>query len=179
MAMRFTILGSGSAGNAALLVTADHGQVHVGDRLVVPSSELLSSVTLQSGEGRFRLLHATKGAVEDVAAAARDGAGWLLASANLDPYPAQLQGQFAALAQLRAIETGRWLVSAANTGPSLLVDSSGAVRQRLSTGRAGTLSMQLQVRAGLTGYSRAGELPLLLLAVAAGIARQRSRVRQS
>jgi apolipoprotein N-acyltransferase len=114
-----------------------------------------------------------------LAAAARDGAGWLLASANLDPYPAQLQGQFAALAQLRAIETGRWLVSAANTGPSLLVDSTGAVRQRLSTGRAGTLSVQLQVRAGLTGYSRTGELPLLLLAAAAGTARQRSRVRQS
>jgi apolipoprotein N-acyltransferase len=114
-----------------------------------------------------------------LAAAARDGAGWLLASANLDPYPPQLQGQFAALAQLRAIETGRWLVSAANTGPSLLVDPSGAVRQRLSTGKASTLMVQLQVRAGHTGYSRMGELPLLLLAAGAGAARLRSRVRQS
>jgi apolipoprotein N-acyltransferase len=114
-----------------------------------------------------------------LAAAARDGAGWLLASANLDPYPPQLQGQFAALAQLRAIETGRWLVSAANTGPSLLVDPSGVVRQRLSTGKASTLLVQLQVRAGRTGYSRTGELPLLLLAAGAGAARLRSRVRQS
>jgi apolipoprotein N-acyltransferase len=114
-----------------------------------------------------------------LAAAARDGAGWLLASANLDPYPSQLQGQFAALAQLRAIETGRWLVSAANTGPSLLVDPSGVVRQRLSTGMPSTLLMQLQVRAGRTGYSRTGELPLLLLAAGAGAARLRSRVRQS
>lgn len=114
-----------------------------------------------------------------LAAAARDGAGWLLASANLDPYPAQLQGQFAALAQLRAIETGRWLVSAANTGPSLLVDPSGAVRQRLLAGVAGTLPVQVQVRAGLTGYSRTGELPLLLLTAAAGAARLRSQVRQS
>jgi apolipoprotein N-acyltransferase len=114
-----------------------------------------------------------------LAAAARDGAGWLLASANLDPYPSQLQGQFAALAQLRAIETGRWLVSAANTGPSLLVDPSGAVRQRLSNGTASTLPVQLQVRAGRTGYSRMGELPLLLLAAGAGAARLRSRVRQS
>jgi predicted AlkP superfamily pyrophosphatase or phosphodiesterase len=61
----------------ALLVTSDHGQVHVGDRLVVPSSELLASVTLQSGEGRFRWLHTAKGAVEDVAAAARDEVGHL------------------------------------------------------------------------------------------------------
>jgi apolipoprotein N-acyltransferase len=112
-------------------------------------------------------------------AATRDGAGWLLASANLDPYPPQLQGQFAALAQLRAIETGRWLVSAANTGPSLLVDPSGAVRQRLNTGMAATLPVQLQVRVARTGYSRTGELPLILLAVGAAAARLRSRVRQS
>ena len=62
---------------AALLVTADHGQVHVGDRLVTPSSELLASVTMQSGEGRFRWLHTVKGAVEDVAAVARDEVGHL------------------------------------------------------------------------------------------------------
>ena len=59
----------------ALLVTADHGQVHVGDRLVTPSAELLAAVTLQSGEGRFRWLHTPKGAVDDVAARARDEVG--------------------------------------------------------------------------------------------------------
>ena len=41
----------------AVLVTADHGQVHVGDRIVHPSEDLLGPVTLQSGEGRFRWLH--------------------------------------------------------------------------------------------------------------------------
>ncbi len=59
----------------ALLVTADHGQVHVGDRSVTPSDELLSLVTMQSGEGRFRWMHASKGAVDDLAAAARDEVG--------------------------------------------------------------------------------------------------------
>ena len=48
----------------ALLVTADHGQVDVGDRIVHPSDELLGPVTLQSGEGRFRWLHCRP---EDVA----------------------------------------------------------------------------------------------------------------
>ena len=114
-----------------------------------------------------------------LAAAARDGAGWLLASANLDPYPRQLQQQFAALAQLRAIETGRWLVSAANTGPSLVVDPAGVVRQRLPGGSAGRLPVQLQERSGLSGYSRSGEWPLVLLAAAAAATRIRSRVRQS
>ncbi len=61
----------------ALLVTADHGQVHVGDRLVRPSSELLAAVTFQSGEGRFRWLHVSKGATEDVAAVARGEVGHL------------------------------------------------------------------------------------------------------
>ena len=40
-----------------LLVTADHGQVEVGDRIIHPSRDLLGAVTLQSGEGRFRWLH--------------------------------------------------------------------------------------------------------------------------
>jgi predicted AlkP superfamily pyrophosphatase or phosphodiesterase len=61
----------------ALLVTADHGQVHVGDRLVTPSANVLSSVTLQSGEGRFRWLHVAKGAVDDVAAVAQEELGHL------------------------------------------------------------------------------------------------------
>lgn len=61
----------------ALLVTADHGQVHVGERLVTPSAALLSSVTLQSGEGRFRWLHAAKGGADDLAAAALDEVGHL------------------------------------------------------------------------------------------------------
>jgi hypothetical protein len=64
-------------GGTALIVTADHGQVHVGHRLVTPSADVLTAVTFQSGEGRFRWLHAAKGASEDVAAAARDEFGHL------------------------------------------------------------------------------------------------------
>jgi hypothetical protein len=59
-----------------LLVTADHGQVQVADRLVTPSASLLSGVTMQSGEGRFRWFHA-RGGVEDLAAAALEEVGHL------------------------------------------------------------------------------------------------------
>lgn len=55
---------------AALLVTADHGQVQVGDRIIRPSDELLRLVALQSGEGRFRWLHARPGAGDELLAAA-------------------------------------------------------------------------------------------------------------
>jgi hypothetical protein len=55
---------------AALLVTADHGQVEVGERVVKPSASLLSLCAMQSGEGRFRWLHARRGANAELLAAA-------------------------------------------------------------------------------------------------------------
>lgn len=45
----------------ALVVTADHGQVDVGDRVIPLAPEVLAHVKQQSGEGRFRWLHARPG----------------------------------------------------------------------------------------------------------------------
>lgn len=104
-----------------------------------------------------------------LAQASRDGARWLLASANLDPYPLLLQQQFTALARLRAIENGRWLVSAANTGPSLLVSPRGNLVGQLPAGRPARGLFRLQQSQALTTYTRLGEGPLLALA-AAGLA---------
>jgi len=64
----------------AVLVTADHGQVDVGDRLIEPSRDVLDLVTLQSGEGRMRWFHAARGAAGDVLAAAEAefaSTGWV------------------------------------------------------------------------------------------------------
>ena len=47
---------------AALVVTADHGQVDVGDNIVMLDADVLANVSIQSGEGRFRWLHALPGA---------------------------------------------------------------------------------------------------------------------
>lgn len=58
-----------------VLVTADHGQVDVGDRIVHPSHEMLEPVTLQSGEGRFRWLHCRAEDVEQLAKNASDEVG--------------------------------------------------------------------------------------------------------
>lgn len=55
---------------AALLVTSDHGQVMVGSATISLPPELLADLVLQSGEGRFRWLHARPGAVRRVAEAA-------------------------------------------------------------------------------------------------------------
>jgi hypothetical protein len=55
---------------AVLVVTADHGQVDVGNSVEVLGPEVMEDVTLISGEGRFRWLHVRPGAAGNIAAAA-------------------------------------------------------------------------------------------------------------
>ena len=57
---------------AALVVTSDHGQVDVGDDLIEPDPAVLSHVDFQSGEGRFRWLHARPGRARGLQAEALD-----------------------------------------------------------------------------------------------------------
>ena len=54
----------------ALAVTADHGQVETGDNVVDLPSDVLTHVAMQSGEGRFRWLHARAGRTPMLAEAA-------------------------------------------------------------------------------------------------------------
>ena len=64
-----------------LLVTADHGQVDVGDRLVPLHPEVQTLCSMQSGEARFRWLHARPGRADDllaVAAARYADTGWVV-----------------------------------------------------------------------------------------------------
>jgi hypothetical protein len=64
----------------ALAVTADHGQVDCGDRIIDPAPEVLAHVRSQSGEGRFRWLHAEPGqarALQEAAAACHGDVAWV------------------------------------------------------------------------------------------------------
>jgi predicted AlkP superfamily pyrophosphatase or phosphodiesterase len=47
--------------DTALVITADHGQVHTGDHLIELPGSVLEHLSMQSGEGRFRWLHARPG----------------------------------------------------------------------------------------------------------------------
>lgn len=62
---------------AALVVTADHGQVEVGDATIALPPELTERTVLVSGEGRFRWLHARPGDAGGLAAAAAAAFGHL------------------------------------------------------------------------------------------------------
>lgn len=61
--------------NTAVVVTADHGQVHVDDRILELPTSVSGLIDGQSGEARFRWLHARAGAVTDLAAAAAEAFG--------------------------------------------------------------------------------------------------------
>ncbi|MGC6482682.1 MAG: apolipoprotein N-acyltransferase [Synechococcus sp.] len=110
-----------------------------------------------------------------MARAVANGAEWLLAIANLDPYPELLQRQFLALAQLRSVETDRPLVSAANTGPTAMVSARGTVQQRLQAMQPGLMISNLVPRHGLTPYVRWGEGPLWIMVMAMVVVRVSQR----
>jgi hypothetical protein len=63
-----------------LVVTADHGQVEVGGNVLPVAGEVLGLCAMQSGEGRFRWLHARAGragALCDAATALHGDDGWV------------------------------------------------------------------------------------------------------
>ena len=60
---------------AALLVTSDHGQVHIDPGGWVELHEMAPMVATYAGEARFRYLYARPGAAAELAAAARETVG--------------------------------------------------------------------------------------------------------
>jgi hypothetical protein len=59
----------------AVMVTADHGQVHVGESMIDLPAEVTTLLAGQSGEARFRWLHARPGAAAELLVAAREAFG--------------------------------------------------------------------------------------------------------
>jgi len=57
---------------SALLVTAGHGQVEVGENIIGPDASLLAMISAQSGEGRFRWWHTGRASPDELAKAAID-----------------------------------------------------------------------------------------------------------
>jgi predicted AlkP superfamily pyrophosphatase or phosphodiesterase len=67
--------------SASLVVTSDHGQVDVGDNVVRLDTALVPHLAHQSGEGRFRWLHARPGRLHDLldtAVECHGDTGWVV-----------------------------------------------------------------------------------------------------
>jgi apolipoprotein N-acyltransferase len=67
------------------------------------------------------------------------------------------------MARARALESGRDLLRATNTGMTAVVDAHGRVRARLDQFRIGSLEALVTPRRGATPYVLAGDWPALAL----------------
>jgi len=76
------------------------------------------------------------------------------------------QPQHLQIAQMRALETGRTMLRATNTGMTAIVAPNGRVERVLPPFSEGALTGEVLARAGATPYVRWGNLPALLLAFA-------------
>lgn len=68
------------------------------------------------------------------------------------------------MAQMRAMESGRYVLSATNDGVTAIIDDRGRVSARAPQFQTTVLSGVLQPRRGATPYVRFGDWPVLLLA---------------
>ncbi|MES1926200.1 apolipoprotein N-acyltransferase [Salinisphaera sp. T31B1] len=64
------------------------------------------------------------------------------------------------IARMRALEAGRPMLRAANTGISAVIDFDGRVRERTGQFEIANIQTRVQPRAGLTPYMRIGDWPL-------------------
>jgi apolipoprotein N-acyltransferase len=85
------------------------------------------------------------------------------------------------ISRMRALETGRYLLRATNTGVTAIVDDRGRIVARLPTFAEGTLDGAAQGRTGATPYVRAGNAPAILgsLALAAAAFAASRRVQRA
>lgn len=83
------------------------------------------------------------------------------------------------IARMRALEAGRWLLRATNTGISAIIDEHGAIRARSPQFKSLVLGGAAEPRLGTTPYVRFGDVPLLgilgFAVVAAALGRKRSQ----
>ncbi len=78
-----------------------------------------------------------------------------------------LQSQQVASSKLRAMETGRWVLQAAPTGFSAIINPNGDVVERSSISETRVLHATIERRSGNTLATKAGPLPMILLSGAA------------
>jgi len=78
----------------------------------------------------------------------------------------QVQTQQVASSRMRAIETGRWVLQAAPTGFSAVIEPDGDVRQRTAVSERAILYDTVELRTGETPYVRHGDLAAAAYAAA-------------
>ena len=122
---------------------------------------------LRTPAGRLGVLISYEVFFNDRGRAAVDaGAEVLLVPTNAASFStSQVPTQELAAAQLRAIESGRWLAQAGPTGYTAIVDPDGAIVERSRLGARQLITGTLHARTGTTLFQRWGDAPLIVLAL--------------
>ena len=103
--------------------------------------------------------------------AVRAGGRLLLVPTNASSYrDEQIPAQEVAVARLRAVATGRWVVQAAPTGYSAVVDHRGRVVAQGGLGGPAVLQDEVGLRSGRTMATRLGRAPWTVAALLALLA---------
>jgi apolipoprotein N-acyltransferase len=90
------------------------------------------------------------------------GAGAILNPTNGSSYTGTIvQTQQVASSRLRAIENGRWVVQAAPTGFTAVIDADGHVTERTSISEQKVVYADVPLRSGRTWYTRLGDAPFI------------------
>jgi len=82
------------------------------------------------------------------------------------------------IARMRALETGRVMLRATNTGVTAIVGPDGAVVARLPSFTEGVLEGRVEGRTGATPYVALGNLPIVLASLAIAVVAMARRGRQ-
>ena len=67
------------------------------------------------------------------------------------------------IAQMRALENGRWLLRATNNGVTGIVNPRGEITAALPQFEASVLRGEFEVMKGRTPFSKLGDIPVLFL----------------
>jgi apolipoprotein N-acyltransferase len=98
--------------------------------------------------------------------AARNGATILLNPTNGSSYwLTMVQTQQIASSKLRALETGRWVVQAAPTGFTAIIDPDANVLARTAISEQGVVQGTVELREGKTIAVRVGSWPMVVVAL--------------
>ncbi len=94
--------------------------------------------------------------------AVREGSKFILAIANLDPYPPRIFDQYLSLIRMRSIENNIDSIIASNTGPSGLIRNDGRIDQLLESEAEKNEVFNLNLLDKTTFYNHYGLIPLII-----------------
>jgi len=95
--------------------------------------------------------------------AVKDGSKFILAIANLDPYPSRIFNQYLSLVRMRSIENNIDTVISSNTGPSGLIRNDGRIDKLIELNKEKNEVVYTNLLNKKTFYTHYGIWPLMII----------------